>query len=635
LIVDPRRSTTPAGGATFVESPFTRHCREALHNAAPRADRRLCILHDVTPPTARSAPPLPPVEPRRQGRLEVRAGFCSERGPRPCNEDYAAFWLGEPGRRALQGVMAAVADGVGGAKGGRVAAELAVRMLFDGLLGQSEALGVRRAAGRAIEALNSWLHAIGRSDSALEGMACTLTAAVLRGRRLHVLHVGDTRLYRLRGGELARLTVDHTPGHPGTSHALTRAVGAAESVRVDYAEEAAQPHDRLLLCSDGVHGGLSDRHIQEELARRGAPEEAARRLVAAALAARTGDNATALVVDVLDLPPPDQAGLEAAIGSLPIAPAPRPGGEVDGYTLDALLVDGRYSRVFRGRDTRAGDRPVVVKFPKPDAAAAASFRQAYLREAWIAARVRSPFVGEVLELPPDRQSRLYTVMPFYEGETLERRLLRAPPLSLEAGLEVAAGLGRAVAALHRAGVVHRDIKPENVVLLRDGGLKLLDLGVARLPQLEDFAAPDTPGTASYMAPELLAGASSGDERSDVFALGVTLYRMWSGGAYPYGEVEPFSRPRFRAPAQLLARRPDLPAWLDRALARAIAVAPEERAGDAFELLHELETGMARGGPVRAKPRSLHDRNPLLFWRVVSAVLAALLLATLATLHAPP
>jgi serine/threonine protein phosphatase PrpC len=606
-----------------------------LHNATPFADRRPCILHDVTPPTAHSSlsPPPLPAGHRRQGRLEVRAGFCSERGPRPRNEDYAAYWLGEPGRRALQGVMAAVADGVGGAKGGRVAAELAVRMLFDGLLGQSEAIGVRRAAGTVIEALNSWLHAMGRSDAALEGMACTLTAAVLRGRRLHVLHVGDTRLYRLRGGDLARLTTDHTPGSPGTSHALTRAVGAAESVRVDYAEEAAQPHDRLLLCSDGVHGGLSDRHIREELARRGAPEEAARRLVAAALAARTGDNATALVVDVLDLPPPDQAGLEAAIGSLPIAPAPRPGGEVDGYALDALLVDGRYSRVFRGRDTRAGDRAVVVKFPKPDAAAA-SFRQAYLREAWISARMRSPFVGEVLEPPPDRQSRLYTVMPFYEGETLERRLLRGPPLSLEAGLEVAAGLGRAVAALHRAGVVHRDIKPENVVLLRDGGLKLLDLGVARLPQLEDFAAPDTPGTASYMAPELLAGASSGDERSDVFALGVTLYRMWTGGAYPYGEVEPFSRPRFRAPAPLLARRPDLPAWLDRALARAVAVAPEERTGDAFELLHELEMGMASGAPVRTKPRSLHDQDPLLFWRVVSAVLAALLLAVLATGRIP-
>src|SRR5215212_6544840 len=100
-----------------------------------------------------------------------------------------------------------------------------------------------------------------------------------------------------------RLTTDHTPGRPGTSHALTRALGAAEAVLVDYAEEPAQPHDRLLICSDGVHGGLSDRRIKDELARRDAPQEAARRLVEAAVAARAGDNATALV---LDLPPPDR-----------------------------------------------------------------------------------------------------------------------------------------------------------------------------------------------------------------------------------------------------------------------------------------------------------------------------------------
>ena len=188
------------------------------------------------------------------------------------------------------------------------------------------------------------------------------------------------------------------PAIRGTSHALTRAVGAAELVRVDYAEEAAQPHDRLLLCSDGVHGGLSDRHIQEELARRGAPKEAARRLVAAALAARTGDNATALVVDVLDLPPPDQAGLEAASVRCRSPRRRGPGGEVDGYTLDALLVDGRYSRGSAGATRGPAIGRSWSNSPSPTAAAA-SFRQAYLREAWIAARVRSPFVGEVLELP--------------------------------------------------------------------------------------------------------------------------------------------------------------------------------------------------------------------------------------------
>ncbi|MBL6081323.1 bifunctional protein-serine/threonine kinase/phosphatase [Belnapia sp. T18] len=562
------------------------------------------------------------------GQPNVRAGFCSERGRRPDNQDYCGLWLGDPVRGDRHGMIAAIADGVGGAKGGRVAAELAVRGLLEGLLGQSETLAVQRAAARAIEATNGWLHAVGRTDAALAGMACTLTALVLRGRRLHVLHVGDTRLYRLRGGVLDRLTTDHTPGAPGTSHMLTRAVGPAETVRLDYAEEAAQPHDRYLLCSDGVHGELPDRRILVELARRAAPHETARRLVEAALASSAGDNATALVLDVLDLPTPDQADLQAAAAALPVLPAPRRGATVDDFVLDEMLVDGRYSRVFRGRDTAAEGRPVVLKFPKPGAAAEASFRQAFLRESWIAARVRSPFVGEVLELPAGRQSCLYSAMPLYQGETLERRILRGPPVSLEAGVVIAAKLGKALGALHRAGVIHRDIKPDNVILEPGGGLRLIDLGVARLPNLEDFAAPDIPGTPSYMAPELHAG-QAGDERSDLYALGVTLYRLFGGG-YPYGEVEPFSHPRFKAPESLLTRRRDLPAWLDQVLARSVAVAPEHRFADANELVAELEIGMARGAPQKPGPRSLHDRNPLLFWRITAGLLALMLLASLAS-----
>ncbi|MCB4824375.1 bifunctional protein-serine/threonine kinase/phosphatase [Roseicella aerolata] len=569
-------------------------------------------------------PPDRPAPP--PGRLALRAGLCSERGARAHNEDYAAAWLGEPGRK---GAIAALADGVGGARGGRVAAELAVRGLIDGVLGQSEALGPRRTAGRAIEALNRWIHAKGQTDPALAGMACTLTAVVLRGRRVHVLHVGDSRLYRFRDGRLARLTTDHAQRG---ANLLTRAIGAVESVRVDYAEEAALPHDRLLLCSDGVHGGLSDAAIAAELARRGAPEDTARRLVEAALATAVGDNATALVLDLLDLPVPDRADLEAAIEARPILPPPKRGAMLDGYALEEMLADSRYSRVFRGRDTLSAEgRAVVLKFPKPGAAAEASFRQAHLRESWIAARIRSPFLGEMLEPPPERQSCLYAVLPDYGGETLERRILRGPPPSLTAGIGIATGLCKAVAALHRAGVIHRDIKPDNVILPPGGGLRLIDPGIARLPRLEDSAPADIPGTPSHMAPELLAGTSQGDERSDLYALGVTLYRLFCGG-YPYGEVEAFSRPRFGAPASLLTRRPDLPAWLDEVLARAVAADPAERFGDAVELLFALERGMAGGAPARPRPRSLHDRDPLLFWRMVSAALAMLLLLSWARLH---
>lgn len=455
-------------------------------------------------------------------------------------------------------------------------------------------------------------------------MACTFTALILRGRQAHVLHVGDTRLYRLRDGVLDRLSTDHALAASGLRHVLTRAVGTPDTLLVDHASEPARVHDRYLLCSDGIHGVLSDATIRATLAERAAPEETARVLVEQALASRTGDNATALVVDVVDLPEPEQADLALAIDAQPILPAPKAGASVDGFALLRVIADGRYSRVFEADDTQSGCR-VILKFPKPIEGGDAMLRQAFLREAWIAARLRSPFVCEVIELPPGRASRLYTVMPLYVGETLEQRLRRDPPVTLPEGLRIGEQLARAVSALHRAGVVHRDIKPDNVMLERDGGLRLLDLGVARLPGFDDFPSADRPGTPSYMAPELIGGAQ-GDERSDLFALGVTLYRAFAR-AYPYGEIEPFSRPRFGRATPLLMHRPDLPAWLEPVLARATAVDPADRFAHPIELLFALEHGerLAKGRP-RPLRLPLYERDKLRFWQTVSALLALALLA---------
>jgi serine/threonine protein kinase len=352
--------------------------------------------------------------------------------------------------------------------------------------------------------------------------------------------------------------------------------------------------------------------------------------VDAALSGTVGDNATAMVIDVLALAPPDRGDIETVIASRPILPLPREGAEIDGFLLERMLADAQYSRVFRGRDTRDGST-VVLKFPKPGAAEESIFRQAYLRESWIAGRVRSPYLGEILEPPDGRGSQLYAVMPFYGDETLERRLLRGPPLRFDDGITIAIRLGKAVAALHRAGVIHRDIKPENVLLtgnLGQTGLRLIDLGVARLPNLEDVASRDMPGTPSYMAPELLAGGV-GNESSDLYALGVTLWRMWSGGAYPYGEIEPFSHPRFGPTAALERKRPDLPAWLTNELTRAVAVDPRERPADVVEFVSALEAGIVTGAPSMQKQRSAYAADPLRFWKVVAALLFAGLMASLA------
>lgn len=561
--------------------------------------------------------------------LKVATGFASDIGRRDANEDFAAVCLEEAGR--LTGAVAAIADGVGGAKGGRIAAELSVRAFIEGYLGQSEALSVRRTAAHALECANRWVHAQGRADEALEGMCCTLTGVVLRGRGLHVFHVGDTRLYRLREGRLMRLTQDHRPEGGGIRNILTRAVGAAESLRIDYLSDELQPHDRLLLCCDGVHEVLGDKGIEKALGRRAGPQETARRLVKAAIEAGGDDNATALVLDVLELPAVDLNDLGLSAAALPMKNPPTVGDVVDDFELLSLLADGRYSRVFKANDRKSGDT-LLLKFPKPQTLGAeAGARGAFLREAWVASRIQNPWVGAVTTLPAERQTSLYLAQPFYEGETLERRLSRSPPVSLTEGLDIAVKLAKAVASLHRAGVIHRDIKPENLILETGGGLKLIDFGVARLPNLEALPAAEIPGTASYMAPELFAG-EAGDERADLFALGVTLYRMFSGGPYPYGEIEPFSSPRFRKPAPLSVHRPDLPAWLETAIAKAVAPAPGERFQDGFELAFELENGALRAAPAKPRAGALYERDPLKFWQITSVVLLVLLLASLA-LHA--
>jgi serine/threonine protein kinase len=126
----------------------------------------------------------------------------------------------------------------------------------------------------------------------------------------------------------------------------------------------------------------------------------------------------------------------------------------------------------------------------------------------------------------------------------------------------------------------------------------------------------------------LFNGAAGDERSDVYALGVTLFRLFSAGRYPYGEVEAFSRPRFNKRVSLNRYRPDLPAWLDVILAKATAVDPMERYGDAMELASELENAMERGTKIVTRRQSWYEHNPLRFWQIISLLLLFALIVTL-------
>jgi len=422
------------------------------------------------------------------------------------------------------------------------------------------------------------------------------------------------------------LTIDHVrQDGTGRSHTLTRALGVEAEVRLDYAAQPIGLHDRFLLCSDGVHGFLTEQSIVDILRERSAPEDTAGALVAAALQSGSTDNCTALVLDVVALPTAGSADISAAFLRLPAIPAPFLGETIDGFVLKALISEGRYSRLFAAEDEVEGGN-VALKFPKPQIVSVDAYRAAFVREAWVGVRVHNPWVGRVIELPPGRQTCLYTVMPLYRGELLETRLSRSPALGLEEGRNITVKLARGVAALHRASIIHRDIKPDNVILEGGGSLKLIDLGGRSRTRARGFSTRGDSGYPRLYGARNVRGRTR--QRGHRHLCPGRYHVPRFHGRIPVRQSR-CHQPAASEPAQgFSALRPDLPAWLQAALARALAIDPAKRFHDMTEFAFEIEAGPARAPAAIRRPRTLYERAPLQVWQGVAALLALALLVSL-------
>ena len=438
------------------------------------------------------------------------------------------------------------------------------------------------------------------------------------------MHVGDSRAYRLSGERLTLLTTDHARElGADRSTTLYRALGVESQLRLEYTAVPMARHDRFLLCTDGLYGWLTDETIADTLSERSAPADTARALVKIAIESGTRDNCTALVLDVLELPSAELSTLTAET-QLPMIPVPQGGETIDGFVLRSLLSEGRYARLFAANDeVEGGD--VALKFPKARAAEAAELRAAFEREAWVGRRVHSAGLGRIIELPRGRQSCLYTVMPLYVGELLETRLSRPPSVGLEQGRDIAIRLARAVATLHRDGIIHRDIKPDNVILEQDGALKLIDLGAVRIRGLEDSSPERIPGTEAYVAPEMFTG-EPGNEATDIYALGITMFRTYTG-EFPYGNSDATSPPSRDRPLELTYCGPICLHGFRQPFRRAIAREPAQRFRDMGEFAAEMEAGPARAPMLTRRSLTLYERYPLRFWQALAALLALALLVS--------
>jgi protein phosphatase len=233
------------------------------------------------------------------------------------NQDYYGWWpeLG----------LFVVADGMGGHNAGEVASHLAVETIH-GFIAESaqspditwpfgieaaSSLDVNRLS-TAVRLANRKIYFEGTRAAELSGMGTTVVAALVAGDRMALVSVGDSRIYRLRNGQLEQLTSDDTwlasvlgakeaevadPGHP-LRHVLTSVVGTKDDLKPETREEQLRPGDTFVLCTDGIHGRLDSAALASVLSSATSAEEGASKLVNEALTRGTSDNATALVFTV-------------------------------------------------------------------------------------------------------------------------------------------------------------------------------------------------------------------------------------------------------------------------------------------------------------------------------------------------
>ncbi|AKR43783.1 bifunctional protein-serine/threonine kinase/phosphatase [Methylophilus sp. TWE2] len=546
-------------------------------------------------------------------KLTFSVGESSLTGPRPRNEDYIGLVTPADAQLGIKGALLAVADGVSGGEGGKEAAEMTVRTISADYYATPDTWTVQHALDKVIQAANRWVLSQARKHNHMAGMATTLSLMVLRGQRYVMAHVGDTRIYRLREQSLQCLTTDHVWDRPDMRHVLKRAVGLDDQLSVDYAEGLLQTGDVYAIVSDGVWAALGDAEVHKVLMLYHTPQLMAEHLASLALEKGGQDNASAVVVRIDQVGEDQLTDMLADALSLPVPAKLAIGDQLDGFTVTQILHDSRVSLIYQVRN--ATGQLFVLKTLQPNRADDKTTCEALLNEEWLAKRVVSQCVPQILPLTREQRSALYYVMTWHEGATLQQRLEAGHHFTINGVANIGQELLRGLSMLHRLDIVHRDIKPANIHMGSDNRLRILDLGVALSSTVPMPEQMENPGTPSFMAPELFDGKVA-DRQADIYAAGVTLYHLLTR-KYPYGEIEPFQSPRFGEPIRPSRYRPEIPAWLENVILKAIARKPADRFETAEEMLLAMEHGELK--PIVIPRTPLIARARLVKWQWLAVI----------------
>ena len=571
--------------------------------------------------------------------LKISVGQYSDKGRKETNQDFHGIYVPDGSQLGSKGIAIALADGISSSAVSDIASQYAVAGFLEDYYCTSDAWSVKTSAERILSATNSWLYAQTQKSQYRydkdKGYVCTLSAMVIKSTTAHIFHVGDSRIYRLRGKSLEQLTADHRIWLSQSESYLGRALGIKPQLEIDYQTQPIEVGDVFFLATDGVY-----EHVGEQAAARiilasadcaDGLDGAARLLVETAYANGSTDNLTVQLVRIDGLPVPAAGEMLQQLSGLPLPPILDARMDFDGYKIMRELHGSSRSHIYLATDLETGAL-VVLKTPSIDLQADAAYIERFLTEEWIARRISSAHV-----LKPCLQTRkrnfVYVATEFIEGQTLAQWMIDNPRPCLEAVRSMVEQIAKGLRAFHRLEMLHQDLRPENVMIDQTGTAKIIDFGSTRVASIMEVAPIGQDekilGTAQYTAPEYFLG-EAGSPQSDLFSLGVIAYQMLSG-RLPYGaevaKSRTLSAQRTLQYASVLHEDRDIPAWIDGVLRKAVHPNPAKRYEELSEFLYDLRhPNEAFLGKTRAP---LLERNPVAFWKGLSLMLALAVLVLVA------
>lgn len=558
-------------------------------------------------------------------KLTVSVGACSERGVKDENQDALGHLV--PAQINLlesKGVAFALADGVSRSEEAKQASACCVTGFLEDYFSTPDTWSVKQSGGKVLTAINHWLYSQSYQyrDSA-RGWVSTFCGLVIKSTTAHLFHVGDSRIYVYRNGDLEQLTQDHRIQLPGESAYLGRAMGIDYRLDIDYKAVPVEAGDVFLMTTDGVHDVLSDKDLAGYLSQIDTDLEGhCERLVAAALDAGSQDNISCQLLRVEKLPSQDPDEVFSQLTMLPFPPELDEGMILDGYRITRELHASSTSQLYLAVDEQSQQK-VVIKTPSINFEDDPAYLERFQLEEWVGRRIDSRHVIRTVEQTRPRQF-LYYVMEYIEGQTLEQWMHDQAKPDLTVIRNIVSQVVSGLRAFHRLEMLHQDIKPGNIMITPEGLVKIVDFGSTKIAGIADVSTPVERkvllGTKDFTAPEYLM-EQAGTTQSDLFSLGCIIYQMLTG-QLPYGdgllksvEKEAVNKLRY-VPVHHYTRA--IPDWVDKTIQKAVEIKPERR----YSKLSELETDLRKPNPAYLKEESLPliERNPIGFWKGAALIL---------------